>query len=75
VAPVAPLSLNPSVYNPAVAHLQFLLNMVLLRYDVAHQMTPGGPPGHRRRVWIGDRRGGGGFPSGLWCANDHSGGL
>ncbi|NMP23196.1 glycosyl hydrolase family 18 protein [Sulfobacillus harzensis] len=41
--PAAPLDLNPTVFNPSVANLQFLLTTVLLRYDLAHHLTPGSP--------------------------------
>lgn len=41
-APSAPLSFNPSTFNPAVQNLQFLLNAILLRYAVSHQQSP--PP-------------------------------
>jgi len=35
--PAAPLSLAPSTFNPAVQNLQNLLNVILLRYAIAHQ--------------------------------------
>ncbi|WP_053960185.1 glycosyl hydrolase family 18 protein [Sulfobacillus thermosulfidooxidans] len=40
VAPPAPLSFNPTTFNPLVQNLQFLLNAVLLRYAISHQQTP-----------------------------------
>ncbi len=40
IAPTAPLSYNPSTFNPAVQNLQFLLNAILLRYAVSQGETP-----------------------------------
>ena len=38
LVPTAPLTPNPSQFNPAVQNLQFLLNMVLERYQLSHQL-------------------------------------
>ncbi|MCL8208206.1 MAG: peptidoglycan-binding protein [Actinomycetia bacterium] len=43
VVPPAPLAPNPGVFSPAVQHLQFLLNQVLLRYAVDHGLPPPAP--------------------------------
>lgn len=43
LAPSAPLSTDPTVFHARVANLQFLLSTVLLRYDVAHHLTPSAP--------------------------------
>lgn len=43
LVPPAPLSPNPSQFNPAVQNLQFLLNVVLERYQLSHQLTPALP--------------------------------
>ncbi len=43
MAPPAPLALNPNQFNPAVQNLQFLLNAVLERFQLSHQLAPPAP--------------------------------